>query len=409
MIGRWLYLWYRRVLRGLPSCVRDITIAWWKNFNSYTSTPETIVGVIDFDGIDDSITFSGASPDVTGNKTIKFDCQFVEGVSQTTVNQGLWFQFITDTSDYFVAQLAIESGSPAIATVVGNSSNTVGAKRYDLSSSLLGEKLSIEITKTSTEITSFKVNGSTISPAVVLSGSDYPAGDYIGSFRGIVYTISNESAYFWNLEIVSSHQYDGIPDGNTNAAWVDDIGTADGTVNGSPSKVDISPGTPYVEEEIGTRIDTVYYGQYLDATSGQINLYRTTGTYDYTDPSTGNSVTSNAIPGSGLITVPANGICEIITSDGSEYPVCERAGTVLHDVENGIHISVATPSWSETLYGSDYLNQCGFVDKELSDQQGLPWETVVDGSDVALDDDTLVPVKKNEYINDLDGVLDLIL
>jgi hypothetical protein len=158
-------------------------------------------------------------------------------------------------------------------------------------------------------------------------------------------------------------------------------------------------GTNYVKDSIGERTDTVFYGQYLDATSGQINFYRTTGTFDYTDPSDGSSVTGVSIPGTGLYTIPANGICDIVVSDGSEYPVCERAGTVLHDVENGIHISVATPSWSETLYGSDYLNQHGYANKAASDAESYAWTTNVDGSPVALDNNTLIPLKKKSSLD----------
>jgi hypothetical protein len=360
---------------------------------------------------------------------------------------------------------------------------------------------------------------------------------------------------------------------------------------------------PYVKDEVGDRTDDVYYGQYLDATSGQINFYRTSGTFDYTDPSDGSLVEGVSIPGTGLYTIPVNGICDIgvypregyidglldfdgvddyvsfsgypdidgnkivkfnvyvrdlsagfsfkenefstdqfifyidsgyfyirvtrftryridnilpengveysfevdksaevvnsitingvaatttsvSSSNGNEsstigryvdnnlsitystslfwgfeiesvfassgqpsgntngawddtigvitatvngaptttnigtesdaeytsfYPVCERAGTVLHDVEAGIHISVATPSWSEFLYGSDWLNQYGFIDKELSDSLGYDWETIVDGTPITLNDDTLVPLKKNISLNELDGVLDFLL
>lgn len=152
-------------------------------------------------------------------------------------------------------------------------------------------------------------------------------------------------------------------------------------------------GTLYVKDEIGTRTDTVYYGQYLDNTSGQINFYRDSGTFDYTKPSDGTLVEDIVIPASGLYTIPTNGICDIVTSDGSEYPVCERAGTVLHDTkQNAKHISVAAPSWSETLYGSDYLNQYGYVDKTANDALSYAWETDVNGVYTPLHIDTLVPL-----------------
>lgn len=150
-----------------------------------------------------------------------------------------------------------------------------------------------------------------------------------------------------------------------------------------------------VQDQIGLRVDTIYYGQYLSV--GTINFYRTSGTFDYTDPSTGNQVTGVAMPGTGLWAVPANGVADIELSDGSYYPICERAGTVLHDVsDNAIHISVATPTWAETLYGSDYLNQCGYINKALSDHEGYNWETYVDGSPIVLDNACLVPLANTE-------------
>jgi hypothetical protein len=146
-----------------------------------------------------------------------------------------------------------------------------------------------------------------------------------------------------------------------------------------------------VNEEIGIRFDTVYYGQYLS--SGTINFYRTTGTFDYIDPSDGSQITGVSMPGTGLWAVPVNGVAEIEIDDGSYYPVCERAGDVLHDVSgNAIHISVSTPVWDETLYGSDYLNQCGYINKALSDFMAYNWETYVDGSPVTLDNNCLVPL-----------------
>jgi len=130
----------------------------------------------------------------------------------------------------------------------------------------------------------------------------------------------------------------------------------------------------YVEEHIGIRNDTVYYGQYLSSSSGQINFYRSEGTFSYIDPSDGSLIEDIVIPTNGLFTIPSNGICEINTNDGSYYPICERSGNILHDVDvHSVHISVSSPSWAETLYGSDYLNQCGFLNKTVSDSLGYDW------------------------------------
>ncbi len=384
------------------------------------------------------------------------------------------------------------------------------------------------------------------------------------------------------------------------------------------SRIDEGDTYPYVKDSIGIRTDTVYYGQYLDATSGQINFLRTSGTFDYIDPSDGSFVEGISIPGTGLYTIPANGICDIgvgpiqdsvvglldfdgnddyvllntvpdITGDkliefnlylksistpgstqtlinfssdtldhlsvfmasgqdylyiscttavvttnfrvglssltaneilnikvnkstgvinsvlindvsypinnatastivgsriigavniaseyfdngylwdiniyddpsgtntltnnfpgqpagdtdaawddtvgsltatvngspslatiyfgdityDSFYPICEKAGIVLHDVnENSIHISVDSPSWSESLYGSDYLNQQGFVIKAESDTLGYDWETLVNITPITLNDNTLVPLGQWDYQPLLDSLGDPIL
>ena len=166
----------------------------------------------------------------------------------------------------------------------------------------------------------------------------------------------------------------------------------------------LDEGVYYIQDSIGVRSDTVFYGQYLTDTSGQINFYRTSGTFSYTDPSDGSSVTGVSIPGDGLYTIPEDGICDIITSDGSEYPICERAGTVLHDVANEVHISVLNPVWGETLYGSDYLNQNGYKNETQSDAEGYDWTTSVNGSSVALNDNTLIPLKEGSSNTDARGL-----
>jgi len=145
----------------------------------------------------------------------------------------------------------------------------------------------------------------------------------------------------------------------------------------------------------------VFFGQYLS--SGTINFGTgRSGTFDYTDPSDGSSVTGVAM--GTAVSVPANGICDIVTSDGSDYPCCERAGTVLHDVlENSEHILITSPVWAEALYGTDYLNQYGYTDKTHSDAAGYDWETMVNGSNITLDDDTLVPFGQWEWVYLIDS------
>jgi hypothetical protein len=595
-----------RLFLSLPACVRDITVAWWKDLNNIQVGTETVSGLMEFDGVDDEVVFSG-TPDITGNRTVSFKLYIKD------VMDGGHILYIGDSGSQCLSVRVLSNTLRAYA-LRDSTSHTIRSYNVDYTSPSppdleTGVIYNIQITKTSTDITSFVVNGVDNSTSFPTSQNISSTGFSIGSIGG---TNLNNNFHIWDINIDGNHAYTGQPNGNQDSAWVDTIGSIDGTVNGSPEADSISADCDCIEESIGTRIDTVYYGQYLDATSGQINFYRTgssAGTFDYTDPSDGSLVEGVLIPETGLYTIPANGICDIgvyprsggtvsgllafdgvddyvgfssipdvtgskevsfklyvheavavliqpifviqssntdklyceITpsngemrvyaglngtdasvtidltslstdwlgevlnieiiksagqiisvlvngedlatfsttgsslSDGfriggiigtptflaeqiyiwdltigsshqwlgqpngnldsawedikgsidgtvngsptttsidtgitlsytSFYPVCERAGTVLHDVtESSRHISVATPSWSETLYGSDFLNQCGFIDKEQSDYLGYDWETEVNGSPVVLDDDTLVPLGQWSYQTLLDS------
>lgn len=173
-------------------------------------------------------------------------------------------------------------------------------------------------------------------------------------------------------------------------------------------RLNISASNNYTKESIGEDTRDVYYGQYLS--SGTINFGTgRTGTFDYTDPSTGNPVTGVAM--GTAVSVPVNGICDIITSDGSEYPCVEGVGTVLHDIEQADHIGVTSPVWDKDLNGSDHLNQHGFLTKADNDAEGEDWETLVEGSPVTLDNNCLIPLKKksNELIAVMNATLNFTL
>lgn len=397
MIGQYQYLYYRKYISGLPACVRSSAVGWWKSLDNEATTTQTISGLLDFDGTDDRITF-GSHPDVSGSKIISFKAY----LPSTSSGNGPLFIFKDSNTDFIRFELSTE-GDLFI--------NTNNTNIYSYSdSSLIDNVVEVEITKTTGVLSNLSINRVDVSFSTIVTATSPDDGDYIG-YESRSGGAATEYYYgrIWDLNINYEHRYDGQPYADQDSAWIDRVGTLDGTVNGTPSTTSVSNSFVFIEESIGTRIDRVYFGQYLDSSSGQINLYRSGGTYDYIDPSTGNSVTGNAIPGDGLITIPVNGICEITTSDGSRYPICERAGDVLHDIlENSIHISVSTPSWSETLYGSDYLNQCGFLDKATSDALGLPWTTVVNEVTETLDDNCLVPLSQWAYQALLDSLGEII-
>lgn len=148
------------------------------------------------------------------------------------------------------------------------------------------------------------------------------------------------------------------------------------------------PDPTLLTDQIGLRDDPVYYAKQLS--SGTINFYRTSGTFSYVD-ATGATISGVPIPGTGLYVIPGP-LSTIITDDGSEYPICEGAGDVLHDIEKGIHISVSVPVWTEGLYGNDHLNQVGYATKADYTAIGELWQSGVDGSWVVLDDNAFVPL-----------------
>lgn len=380
---------------SLPLCVQDIAIAWYQDLNNVKLVDNSVT-VMDFDGSNDFISLSSV-PDVTGSKTISFKFR----VDTTPAIAGYIIQFGTGTDYCNVAYSSTDK------LVVQCSGTDTGSTDLNIT---LGQIYEIQITKTTGTTTAIELDGvpQVVGGSVISAGPT--TGDTIGNLGG---SSRYHDGVVYNVLIASTHQWNGTGvNANQNSAWEDQIGAIDGTVNGTPTTVTIVDSiSRNIEEFVGTRERSIYYGQNLASTSGQINIYRTTGTYDWTDPTTGVETTGVSIPGTGLITVPANGICEIKTSDGSRYPVCERAGTVLHDVnENAIHISVSSPVWEENLYGSDYLNQIGFVTESDYNNESYTWESVVDGSPIALDSDTLVPAADPEYAeNTLDGGMDLIL
>lgn len=381
----------------LPSCAEDVAISWHKNLSTVYTESETISGLLVFDGVNDYVSFPDAvGTNIQGDVTVKWKMYLNQDNFSTRTTL---FYFKSDGVSDFLN--AFFDGS---SITFWASTNVSSNAAYSISG-LTDSILECELVKTTSEIVSFSVNGVALTRDINGTGIAND-GNYIG--YSILYGYLSNT-FVWDFEIYNSsntliHSWSGQPSGNLSTAWIDQIGSSNGTLHGSPTTTDIEVTFDYVKDSIGTDTRDVYYGQHLDPTSGQIDFKRTSGTFDYTDPTDGSLIEGVSIPSDGLYTVPTNGICEIITSDGSHYPCCERAGTVLHDVnEDSIHISIDSPVWSEGLYGTDYLNQYGFITKTDSDALGYDWETLVDSSTITLDDDCLVPLAQWEYVNIIDS------
>lgn len=97
---------------------------------------------------------------------------------------------------------------------------------YDIND-YIGINTNIEIIKGASSITSIKANNNTLTTLY--------SGTVVYNTAGTLsYSGGNGGASIWNLEIVGSHKWIGYPYGNQDSAWVDIIGSIDGTVTGSP-------------------------------------------------------------------------------------------------------------------------------------------------------------------------------
>ena len=184
-----------------------------------------------FDGVNDTVLLSGV-PEFTGNKIIEFCCFLPSAQDYTGTNNDVLMHFRNGTdSDYFAAyMLDIGAGSLMNIQVSVTATNN---RRIDVTP-YIGAPLHVEVSKGAETINYIKFNGNLVTGA---SGS----GMGFSNTRNIGYTTGSGTAgyYFygsiWDIILQGVHWWKGYPAGNTDAAWVDQIGAIDGTVSGSPA------------------------------------------------------------------------------------------------------------------------------------------------------------------------------
>ncbi len=190
-----------------------------------------VLGLMNFDGANDYISLSAdLDTDIEGSKTITFNCYLL-----TNADNGFYTIFAfksTDVDDYLA--LIYSPGQQLLGTRVTQTSG--GGRQYDISA-YHDQALACEIIKTDGGITSLKLNGVTITPTFNLSLTA-PASSNIGFYDGQAQY--GKFMTLWNLVIATTggadlHEWIGYPAGNTDAAWADQVGSINGTVNGSPT------------------------------------------------------------------------------------------------------------------------------------------------------------------------------
>jgi hypothetical protein len=186
-----------------------------------------IAGLLAFDGVDDSVSFGAI--DVTTNAIIKFEAYY----GNPDANNYILF-------DNSVRQVGIviksEGGSTYNLLISNTLSNVNNFNVYDVSD-YRDEQLGIVVSYSSENISSVVVNNDILSVDSTSSFAYFTLNG--GSYLGYNGSAFGDNQYIWGLDITSLHAYVGQPDGNQNSAWEDTTGSIDGTVNGSPTTIDL--------------------------------------------------------------------------------------------------------------------------------------------------------------------------
>ncbi|MBD3320394.1 MAG: hypothetical protein GF350_04780 [Chitinivibrionales bacterium] len=184
-----------------------------------TNIPVLVNGVLLYDGVDKSVTL-GVVPPIAGANVIRFK---------------LWVfqQFGTQTILYFVPgapdKLRIRIRYDVLIVEVAN---IAGRCWYiQLPNDFENQILQFEISKGVGTINYVRINGTNYYPYATFASGVAAVGGSIGWDNSAPLQFFTDFA-IWDVEIVGVSQWQGQPNGNLNAAWVDTVGVNNGTVNG---------------------------------------------------------------------------------------------------------------------------------------------------------------------------------
>ena len=185
-----------------------------------------------FDGVNDTVLLA-STPDTTGSKIIEFCCLLPSGQDYTGVNTEVLMHFRDGSdADHFGAWM-LDLGVGATPLMVINVSSTAANNQRIDVIPYLGAPLHVEVSKSTEAINYVKFNGQLVSGV---------GGSTMGedNTRNIGWLTGGLASYYfygtiWDVIIQGTHWWKGHPAGNTNAAWVDQIGAINGTVNGGPA------------------------------------------------------------------------------------------------------------------------------------------------------------------------------
>ncbi len=192
---------------------------------------ETTITALYFelDGLDDDYIKLPANlgSDITGDKRITFNAY--RHINET--HTMFFFNFWDTTSDY------LRMSTTGNNVHIYMDGTAPGKGHTYLNADLITEGLmQMEIIKTASEIESFKING--IEQTV--DGSTYSGVNYTTSYAAGLSNQSLDNVSIWDVKIYDSdvggnltHWWKGTgPDADKDSAWVDQVGSLDGSVFG---------------------------------------------------------------------------------------------------------------------------------------------------------------------------------
>jgi len=184
-------------------------------------------GVAYFDNASLGTITLTSQPDVTGAKALSAKFYLDSTSSRLT------FAFMNALNDFLWVSydIAPDTGAtPMLAVNTRNSPPGVIRPYYDISS-YIGTIVEMEIIKTSSAIIKVELNGNVLTKA----------GD--GYFNNGATTLKSiygsNGASVWDVNVNAAAIWLGYPDGDQNSAWVDTVGSNDGTVSGFVSTRDL--------------------------------------------------------------------------------------------------------------------------------------------------------------------------
>jgi hypothetical protein len=194
-------------------------------------TKTAIPGQIFFDESSYINFTSNANPN--GNKTFSMDYYLQDpssGISALfQVNNTTDFIYaVYDQVTSIEATISGQSGWRLIVQI-RNANLGLIRKIYNINAYLSGIH-TLQIVKTTTALTSVKIDGNTLTAA---------ANGILDLNSANSYIIAGRNSSIFNVSIAGQNSWTGYPYGNTDGAWIDNIGTANGIITGTPGTINL--------------------------------------------------------------------------------------------------------------------------------------------------------------------------